>query len=345
MTRARMGWRNVSNGPVRIDRIDPSDLDLDTADALAEVARASQAADGVDVTTPSGPARLKLYQHSSEGTPFAGVWLARDGDRLLGYTSVFFPHRENTGSAHVSGAVAVDARRQGVGRALLDAVTAHAADAGRSTLYSGAMAGGDSQKAMQALGFVQVHAYGINRLDVHGAPRERWQRLYDDAAAAAADYELVRLVGPTPEDRVEDVVALFAAMNDAPRTDPGAEPDAWGADRVRAYDEAMAARRQTVYRVMARHRATGAWAGHTVLCVDEFDPSVGHQEDTSVVAAHRGHRLGVLLKADMLRWITDERPEMGATETWNSVENHHMLAVNELLGTRTVARYASMRRG
>jgi hypothetical protein len=32
-----------------------------------------------------------------------------------------------------------------------------------------------------------------------------------------------------------------------------------------------------------------------------------------------------------------------ATETWNSVENHHMLAVNELLGTRVVDRHLSMR--
>lgn len=329
---------------MHIERIDPADLDLDTADAIAEISRASQAADKVDVTTPSGPARLKMYQHSSDGTPFAGVWLAREDDRLLGYASAFFPRRENTDAVHLSGAVAPDARRRGVGRTLLEAVLAHAADDRRAKVYSGAMAGGSSQAAMEALGFEQVHIYGINRLDVHDAPRERWQRLYDDAAPAAADYELVRLVGPTPEDRIDDVVALFAAMSDAPRTDPEAEPDAWSADRVRAYDQAMAARRQTVYRVLARHRQTGAWAGHTVLCVDEFDPAVGHQEDTSVVGAHRGHRLGVLLKADMLRWITDERPEMSATETWNSVENHHMLAVNELLGTRTVARYASMRR-
>ena len=333
------------DGGVHLDLVNPADLDLDTADAIAALGRESQDADGArQVTTPSGPARLKMYQHSSDGTPFAGIWLAREDDRLLGYASAFFPQRENTDSLHLSGAVAVDARRRGVGRTLVDAVVAHGALDGRTKVYSGSVEGGDSQKAMQALGFEQVHTYGINRLDLHDAPRERWQRLYDEAAAAAQDYELVRLVGSTPDDRVDDVVGLFEAINDAPMTDPDAEPDVWGPDRVRAYDRAMAARRQTVYRVMARHRPSGAWAGHTVLCVDEFDPVVGHQEDTSVVRAHRGHRLGLLLKADMLRWVTDERPEMAATETWNSVENHHMLAVNELLGTVTAARYASMRR-
>ena len=332
------------DGSVHIHRIDPADLDLDTVDAMAEIAAASQREAGLDVTTPSGPARLKLYQHSYDGTPFAGLWLALEGDKLLGYASSFHAHRENTDSAQLSGTVSVPERRRGVGRALFDAAAGHAGEHGRTRLSSGAFEGSDGQRALAAFGLEHVHTYAINRLDLYSSPRERWQRLYDGAAGAAADYELVRLVGRTPDDRVDDVVALFDAIKDAPQTDPDAEPDRWHADRVRGYDEAMAARRQTVYRVLARHRRTGAWAGHTVLCVDEFDPSVGHQEDTSVVRDHRGHRLGVLLKADMLRWITDERPEMAATETWNSVENHHMLAVNELLGTFPAARYASMRR-
>jgi hypothetical protein len=82
-----------------------------------------------------------------------------------------------------------------------------------------------------------------------------------------------------------------------------------------------------------------------MVCVDEFDPGVAHQEDTTVVGAHRGHRLGVLLKLEMLRWIAQDRPEVRATETWNSVQNHHMLAVNEALGTTVLARNRSMRLG
>ncbi|MGZ4598052.1 MAG: N-acetyltransferase family protein, partial [Actinomycetes bacterium] len=236
---------------MHLDLVSPADLDLDTADAIAELSRVSQAADGVDVTTPNGPARLKMYQHSSDNTPFAGIWIARDGERLLGYASAFLPYRENTDSVQLSGAVAVDARRRGIGRALVEAVLAHAAERGRTKAYSGAVAGGGSQAAMAALGFAHLHTYAINRLDLYDAPRERWQRLYDEAAARAEDYEPVRMVGRTPDDQVGEVVALFDAITDAPMTDPDAESDVWGPDRVRAYDDAMAARRQTVYRVMA----------------------------------------------------------------------------------------------
>jgi GNAT superfamily N-acetyltransferase len=333
------------NGPVsiRIERIDPRDLDLDTAEQKAEVGYAIRKADAVRATTPSGPTRLKQYQHGSDGTPAGGVWLAREEGELVGMASAYFPWRENTDMAGVSGGVHPDHRNRGIGRALLERVREDAAEAGRTKIYSGTMQGTDGERAMAALGFEVIHTYAISRLDLHGAETARWDRLYDDAAAASADYDMVRIVGETPADQVEDVVALFAAINDAPMTDPDAEPDVWDADRVRAYDAAMAARRQTVYRVMARHRATGAWAGHTVLCVDEFDPAVGHQEDTSVVDAHRGHRLGLRLKIEMLRWVAQERPEMQATETWNSVENHHMLAVNELLGTEVVDRHLSLR--
>jgi GNAT superfamily N-acetyltransferase len=329
--------------PLSIERLDPRDLDLDTAEQMAEVGYAIQKADGVRATVPSGPTRLKQLQHGSDGTPAGGVWIARDDDRLVAMATAHFPSRENPLTAGVSGGVHPDHRRRGLGRALLEQVRSDAAEVGRTKIYSGTMQGSDGEPAMAALGFETIHAYAISHLDLHDGDRARWDRLHAEAAAAASDYELLRMVGSTPDQQVGSVVALFAAINDAPMTDPDAEPDAWDADRVRAYDAAMAARRQTVYRVVARHRTSGAWAGHTVLCVDEFDPAVAHQEDTSVVAAHRGHRLGLLLKTEMLRWIAEERPEVRATETWNSTDNHHMLAVNESLGTAVVGRHLSMR--
>jgi hypothetical protein len=95
--------------------------------------------------------------------------------------------------------------------------------------------------------------------------------------------------------------------------------------------------------VMARHRATGDWAGQSMLCVNEFSPAEAFQEDTSVVRAHRGHRLGLLMKAAMLRWVGDERPEVGTIDTWNAAGNHHMIAVNERLGATVVARHQGFR--
>lgn len=326
------------NGPVHIERIDPRDLDLDTADQIAAIDRASLAAAGLAVSAPVGATRLTALQLGSNSRPVAGLWLARDDHALVGYAVAQLPVEDNTDAAHLSGVVHPLARRRGTGRALRDAAVGLAHADGRHKIWSSAWRDSDGIAALEALGFTSA-GLGVNavrRVDVHAAPEGLWDRVYDEAATRAADYELVHQVGPTPDDRVEDMVRLHDAINDAPLADPDAEPDHWDADRLHAYDRAMAGRRQTVYRVMARHRPTGAWAGLSILCVDEFNPRIAHQEDTSVVRAHRGHRLGLLMKVDMLRWISQERPEVAATDTWNDVTNHHMIAVNERLGATVI---------
>ena len=80
-----------------------------------------------------------------------------------------------------------------------------------------------------------------------------------------------------------------------------------------------------IYRILARHLASGEIAGVTSVIVDGETSEHAHQLDTSVVGAHRGHRLGLLLKADMLRWLTGSEPRLAMstpstpspTTTWS----------------------------
>jgi multimeric flavodoxin WrbA len=44
----------------------------------------------------------------------------------------------------------------------------------------------DGESALAALGFETIHTYAISQLDLHGAFKARWNRLYDEAAAASA---------------------------------------------------------------------------------------------------------------------------------------------------------------
>jgi GNAT superfamily N-acetyltransferase len=333
------------NGSVDIQRIDPLSLGLDTADEMAAVERVSYAAAGLDLPSPVGPAKLLALQRSWDNRPVDGLWVAREGGEVIGHAVAQLPVRDNTDAAHLRVTVLPAVRRRGIGRALMAEAVGFAHAAGRTRVYAGTFRGSDGGPALRALGF-SSEGLGVNavrRVDVHGTPPDSWQRLYDDASGHASDYELIHLVGSTPDDMLEDMVTLHAAINDAPLDDPESEEDAWEAGRVRDFDTAMAARRQTVYRVMARHRATGTWAGLSMLLVDEFLPTTAFQEDTSVVRAHRGHRLGLLMKADMLRRISRERPEIAATDTWNATTNHHMIAVNERLGASVVAHHETYR--
>jgi GNAT superfamily N-acetyltransferase len=335
----------VCNGAVRIDRVDPTDLDLDTAEAMAEVDNESLDEAGLNLPRAVAPSLLGELRLGWDGTPAAGVWLAYDEARLVGFLVAEFPTWENTSTAAFAGGVLPSYRRRGVGRALHEAGLAAALAAGRPTTYAGTFEGTDGVPALEALGYRRLSSDAVRRITLAGVPAGLWDGLYDEAAGVATDYEVLRQVGPMPPDQVADMVALYAAINDAPSSDPDTEPDMWDAERVSRVGEAMDRRRQTVYRVLARHRDTGAWAGHSLLCVDEFRPSIGFQEDTTVVREHRGHRLGLLMKADMLRWLSRERPEVAATDTWNDVTNQHMIAVNEELGGRVVATHHSYRGG
>lgn len=328
---------------MEIARVDPMDIDLDLADRMAAVDGASMATVGLEVPTPPGPSRLTYLQHGNDGSPIDGLWLAREGDEVAGWTIADLPHRDNRETAGVRGTVHPAYRRRGLGTRLLDAALGFVREQGRTSVHSGAYAGSDGIGFLEAQGFSTdgQHPYAIRVLDLHAGAA--WDRLRDDAAAAATDYELVRTVGPTPRELVDGLVGLYDAMNDAP-ADDGAEPMTWSPERIRVYDEQMARRHETVHRVLARHVPSGELAGMSVVCLDEFSPSVAFQEDTSVVRAHRGHRLGLLMKTDMLRWLGDLRPEIASVLTWNAVDNHHMIAVNERLGCRVVAHHVGYRR-
>lgn len=173
------------------------------------------------------------------------------------------------------------------------------------------------------------------------------------ASLDAADSRLPRPPGPTKLEALQpgshglpvagpwlaregDSLIGYAAAH-LPMEDPEAEEDHWDADRVRAYDRALAARQQTVHRVLARHRPTGEWAGLSILCIDEFGPFRRAPGGRLGGPRPPRHRLGLLMKADKLRRVDHERPEVVATDTWNATTNHHMTGVNERLGARVVA--------
>lgn len=333
----------VFNGRMRVERVDPRDLDLRTADAIADLVTASDAAAGLPFPRRTGAACLLSRQLQTDCHPVDALFLAYDGDRLVGEACVELPWRDNTDMSAVRGQVHPDARGRGIGTALKEEALRFAEDRGRKRVHLGAYVGSDGVPVLDHWGFIRTGVNAIRRLDLHAAPAGLWDRLHDEALAEAGDYELSRQVGSTPPDRYADLVLLHDAINDAPSSDAAIEPDAWDEARLADYEEAMAGRRQTLYRVMARHRPTGQWAGQSLLCVDEFSPSTAFQEDTSVVRSHRGHRLGLLMKAEMLRWISVARPEVGAIDTWNAVSNHHMIAINERLGCTVVGTHQGFR--
>jgi len=131
---------------------------------------------------------------------------------------------------------------------------------------------------------------------------------------------------------------MTEAINDAPTDDLDVEDEVFSPDRIRAFEAAQDAYERRVYRLVARHRGTGELAGHTMVGVSVQHPWQAWQLDTSVVRMHRGNRLGLLLKAEMLGWLRESEPQLHRLDTWNAASNAYMIGINEKLGYRVLAR-------
>ncbi len=152
-----------------------------------------------------------------------------------------------------------------------------------------------------------------------------------EADGRAAGYSVLTWVGATPEAMLEQVAAVHAAMADAPR-DEGVESAVWDAARIRRLEKLVIGSGLTQFSVAARHDAAGELAALTQVVTDPGAPGYGFQQITAVLDAHRGHRLGLLVKAAMLELVAGAAPEVTRIVTDNAGSNEYMIAINAQLG-------------
>jgi GNAT superfamily N-acetyltransferase len=228
------------------------------------------------------------------------------------------------------------ARRRGHGRLLVEAGVARGRAEGRTTVIAESWDEPGFVAFAKTMGFERASDEVNRHQDLRCLDLSQLAALETEAARHASDYELVRMPGAVPDEMMDAVVGLAHAINDAPMDDLDVEDEVFSPERLRAFELSNARLGRRMYRLIARHRHTGAPAGHTVVAVDEQFPWHSYQYDTSVVRDHRGHRLGLLLKVAMLRWLREREPQLTVLSTWNAATNDHMIDVNERLGYRVV---------
>jgi GNAT superfamily N-acetyltransferase len=282
----------------------------------------------------------------------------RAADTVVGLGSADLPLVGNTHYAELDVTVHPDLRDSGLADTLLEAVEAAALEEGRTTLvlateHPGEPAADDPTALAAPTGSGRISASASEaRLALrHGyelGQAERYSvldlpvdpallgRLHVDAAAhAEPDYRLVSWSDRAPDEWIDGLALLETRMStDAPMGELDIREEAWDAARIRDA-EARRAMAGYGFRVVAAvHVASGTLAGHTMVEYPLAKPGVAFQGDTIVLREHRGHRLGMLLKATMLRELAVARPQAERVHTWNAEENDHMLGINVALGFR-----------
>ena len=150
-------------------------------------------------------------------------------------------------------------------------------------------------------------------------------------------HSLLSWFGATPGKYLEEVARLNNAMTDAPR-DEGVQATRWDGQRVAEQEEHALAHGLRFRTVAARHDATGELAALTQLCTDDGTPGWAFQQITAVAKEHRGHRLGLLVKAANQQ-LTGDDPGARRILTGNAGANKYMIAINEMLGFRVSDQY------
>lgn len=260
------------------------------------------------------------------------------GGRTVGAARLELPTRDNQHLASVWVGVLPPERRRGIGRLLLDEALRRAGDAGRSVVAAEvdeppALAGrSPGRRFAESAGF-RPALVTVRRDLPLPVPGQRLDRLEEQCRAHGSGYRLVRWRDHVPDDLVDGRADLSRRLStDAPVDDLDLREEYWDAARVRRQEDLAAAQGRTVVAAGAVHEATGALVAYSDLALVAERPERVFQWDTVVRADHRGRRLGLAVKLQVLRELAEHFPAARYVSTWNAASNRHMIAVNEALG-------------
>lgn len=301
------------------------------------------------------------------------ICAAVDGGRVVGAASAVLLNHANSHLVDIEIVVDHGHRRRGLGSALWLRACRAAADHGADTLagsigervteaaawrrHEAAIADPDLSVSSPAgtptgrafaasVGAEQVQTELLSRLDLPGAAspgspsslQSVFAPLDEQVADRARDYAVSTHVGLPPGDVRAGVARLVGRMNtDPPLGRLDIRPDDYSTERLEAGVDANLAGGQRTLWAVAVHRRTGEVAAMTDLLFRSDEPRWAHQEDTIVDPPHRGHRLGLAVKAAALRRLVAEHSQVRHIHTWNALENGPMLAVNRVMGYRPVS--------
>lgn len=330
---------------IEILPIDP--LDAELVGAWIDMQNAVIAHDTPgDAPYAAAHQRLRLALHPSAVD--VERYVARAGGKVVGATELVLYLADNQHLLSFELEVHPDHRRQGIGTRLLETVERRAAETGRDTLLTGVCDTVEDGPKMDHAGqaFAKARGYASvdneihRRNDLFAVDDDDLAKLYVDAWDKAAGYELIQWTNHAPEDLAEGIAAMRARMY----TDPpmGEEldirPAVYDVARVRDEERVHADRGELQLAAAVREVATGEIAGLTDILVFPGQEEHAGQNDTIVDPAHRGKRLGTILKIANQRLLRAYRPKLRYVHTWNAEENAHMIAINEAVGYRRFCR-------
>lgn len=284
------------------------------------------------------------------------VWIAVLNGEVVGRAILTLPLEEGSRVAFLNIELLRKAWGGGIGRATADLLEQTAASQGRTVLQAWATHTGDgaqrlsaptgfgtvpmdhAARFMHARGYVLEQIERMSALEMSAQTAAHVDELLADAMHAAEGYRVVQWTAPVPAEFVAGYAWMKSRMvTDAPAAGIEFDDEVWDAARVADHEKPYLAAGRTLHVTAAQHVATGELVAFNELVIGNDRSEATHQEDTLVLAEHRGHRLGMLVKCAGLHDWRDFAPDSRRVITYNAEENRPMLDINEAIGFAPVA--------
>jgi GNAT superfamily N-acetyltransferase len=272
-------------------------------------------------------------------------------DRVVTTARLDLPLLDNTRTATVELSTAVPDRRRGHAAAMLAHLVALAREAGRSVLFGEVgfeLDAGPEGEGEPGPEFLRAHGFTLALADIQrrldlAAVDPLLDGLAAEAAGAHPAYRVESFTGSVPEHLLASYVKLDARVStEAPMGELALEPQVADVEAWRELEGMVAAQGRTMHSGVALD-VDGQVVAYT-LAVVTHDGHDCFQWGTLVAPEHRGHRLGLAVKVANLREVRRARPAARSVTTFNAESNAHMVAINERVGFRPVARFGEFQR-
>lgn len=332
----------------------PASVDADDAADFCEMVRVRN----LVYAEISGHDDLRLAPHellpayAPDPTELRLVWVAVLDGQIVGRVGVDIPLEEGSRVAYWL----IELRRSvwgcGIGGAAYELVERVARAHGRTVLQSWAehpaadgphmspATGSGSVPIDPAARFYLRHGYGLEQVERNSALdlmapglESHLGLLLEEATDASAGYRVVQWQLPTPPEFVDGYAWMKSRMvTDAPAAGLEYDEEVWDDERLRRHERIYLDARRPMLVTAAQHVDSGGLVAFNELVIGSDRTGATHQEDTLVLAEHRGHRLGMLVKCAGLRAWHDVAPDSPRVLTTNAEENRPMLSINETIG-------------
>jgi ribosomal protein S18 acetylase RimI-like enzyme len=121
-------------------------------------------------------------------------------------------------------------------------------------------------------------------------------------------------------------------MDDMPMEGTDFGTVVWDVQRVVAAAETVAKRGELLHTVAAVDTSDGSIVGFSELVVPGDGRGDAQHYGTGVLPEHRGHGLGLWMKAESIRRARQRHPELDGLLTDTADSNAPMLGINDTLG-------------